>query len=61
MIEAELQILEGYAESLTQLMALLERLQESGELRYFDAGDFRALDHVRESLAIEIAQHKGNT
>ncbi len=60
MDEGVLIMLEQHEDQLDELLALLESLEAQGELRYFDAGDYRALIGVKESLGAEIWQHRGD-
>lgn len=52
--------LEHYEDQLDKLLALLELLRAQGELRYFDGGDYAALQAAKEALGAEIFQHRGD-
>jgi hypothetical protein len=58
--ERVLGLLEQHEDDLDELLALLEQLQDQGELRYFDAGDHRALLSVKEAIGAEIWQHRAD-
>ena len=48
----------GEEERLEELLALIEHLHHTDQLRYFDDGDFRALEAAHDALDVEIRQHK---
>ena len=47
----------GEEERLEELLALIEHLHHTDQLRYFDDGDFRALEAAHDALDVEIRQH----
>ena len=58
MDERVLNLLEWHEERLEELLALIEHLHHTDQLRYFDDGDFRALEAAHDALDVEIRQHK---
>ena len=58
MDERVLNLLEWHEERLEELLALIEHLHHTDQLRYFDDEDFRALEAAHDALGVEIRQHK---
>jgi hypothetical protein len=58
MDESVLNMLEWHEERLEELLALIEHLHHTDQLRYFDDRDFRALEAAHDALGVEIRQHK---
>ena len=58
MDERVLNLLEWHEERLEELLALIEHLHHTDQLRYFDDTDFRALEAAHDALDVEIRQHK---
>ena len=58
MDERVLNLLEWHEERLEELLALIEHLHHTNQLRYFDDRDFRALEAAHDALDVDIHQHK---
>ena len=58
MDERVLNLLQWHEERLEELLALIEHLHHTNQLRYFDDRDFRALEATHDALDVEIHQHK---
>ena len=58
MDERVLNLLQWHEERLEELLALIEHLHHTDQLRYFDNRDFRALEVAHDALGVEIRQHK---